>query len=390
MGQYEHRIYDLLGCGSAILSSAEFGLSVLAEAAAKAGTTVVQSVSTSFPNGGYSCAVLLKESHMSLHTWPEQEYCAADVFLCTGDHEHVAEVLISLSGATQVRRQTILRGSRPQTDEWVSSRNEDGYYEVYRALRHYYTGRSAYQDISIFEHPKHGKILMIDGDIQLATADEALYHELLVHPAVLAHRHPRTAVVIGGGDGGALREVLKHETIESVVLVDIDSAVIDAVKCWMPEVPGAAFRDPRVEVRIADAAEWRPDEKCDVLIVDLTAPRGVSVAAYKRLARSIFDLVQDDGVVSIHSGWWRSGRFSDLPGDIANVFASSLIHNVWLDSFRCFWSFVVCWNGACDTTEAFRRIAHRARAVSLTSLNMEEYLATVLRRGRDWCGARNE
>ncbi len=134
------------------------------------------------------------------------------------------------------------------------------------------------QHIQIFETAGFGKMLVLDGKIQLTERDEAFYHEMLVHPALLMHENPQKILIIGGGDGGAVREALKHDP-KHVKLVEIDKAVIEACKNYIG-IDRGALRDKRVEIIFSDGLEYVRNckEKFDVVIVDGTDPNPVSRA----------------------------------------------------------------------------------------------------------------
>jgi spermidine synthase len=131
-------------------------------------------------------------------------------------------------------------------------------------------------DVAIFENPAFGRVLAIDGTIQTTERDEFVYHEMLVHPALIAHGKASQVLIIGGGDGGALREVLRHKDVEKVVLVEIDRAIIDLTKLYMPTLSNGAFEDPRVEVVIQDAAVYlkETEKMFDVILCDSCDPIG--------------------------------------------------------------------------------------------------------------------
>ena len=132
------------------------------------------------------------------------------------------------------------------------------------------------QDLVIFENKMMGRVLALDGVIQTTEGDEFFYHEMMGHVPVIAHGRARKVLIIGGGDGGLLEEVLKHETIERVVMVEIDPYVIELSKRYLPAIPGKAFEDPRAQVVIADGARFvaETEERFDVVMVDSTDPQG--------------------------------------------------------------------------------------------------------------------
>ncbi len=132
------------------------------------------------------------------------------------------------------------------------------------------------QEIQIFETRSFGKMLVLDGKVQLTERDEAFYHEMLVHPVMMTHENPKRVLVIGGGDGGAVREVLKHDPSE-VVVVEIDERVVKACKRYIGLDRGA-LDDERVEILFEDGLKFVRDckEKFDVIVVDGTDPNPIS------------------------------------------------------------------------------------------------------------------
>ncbi|QYK03646.1 polyamine aminopropyltransferase [Shewanella zhangzhouensis] len=130
--------------------------------------------------------------------------------------------------------------------------------------------------LSIFENARFGRVMALNGAIQTTEADEFVYHEMLTHVPVLAHGKVKSLLIIGGGDGGMLREVVKHPAIERIVMVEIDGAVVDMCKTWLPNHSAGAYDDPRVELVIADGMDFVANctERFDVIISDCTDPVG--------------------------------------------------------------------------------------------------------------------
>ena len=135
-----------------------------------------------------------------------------------------------------------------------------------------FSNSSEFQQIDIFDTPEFGKMLFLDGHIQLAIRDEAAYHETLVHPAMWSIGNPTSALIIGGGDGGILREVAKHPSVQRIVMVEIDQMVIDACSEHLPELNNGAFQDPRLELLIEDAFAYIAaiDDQFDLIFIDAT------------------------------------------------------------------------------------------------------------------------
>lgn len=134
--------------------------------------------------------------------------------------------------------------------------------------------KTAFQDMMIVASGAYGKALVLDGYWQSSTADEFLYHEPLVHPACVIQGGPGRVLILGGGEGAALREVLKWNSVQEAVMVDLDGQVVEACREYLPEMHQGAFEDPRAQVVIADAFDFieHPNDPWDLIISDLTDP----------------------------------------------------------------------------------------------------------------------
>jgi len=134
-----------------------------------------------------------------------------------------------------------------------------------------FSGKTKYQEINIFDTHHYGKLLVLDGLIQSSQSDEYRYHEALVHPAMLSHPEPKSVLIIGGGEGATAREVLKHPSVESCLMVDIDSQLIEQCEKHLPEWHQGAFANPKLELVICDGLKFveECDDIFDVIIVDV-------------------------------------------------------------------------------------------------------------------------
>ncbi len=141
--------------------------------------------------------------------------------------------------------------------------------------------KTKYQDLAVVEAGALGRLLLLEGSIQLSTWDEAAYHEMLVHVPLLCHPDPRRVLIIGGGDGGTLREVLKHPGVERCDMCEIDGEVIEAAKEFMPQV-GTAFDDPRARVEVGDGLAFikKAEAAYDVILVDSSDPEGPALGLF--------------------------------------------------------------------------------------------------------------
>nr|BBC28493.1 spermine synthase [Eudorina sp. 2006-703-Eu-15] len=157
---------------------------------------------------------------------------------------------------------------------WLEEDLGDDYRWSYRVSAVLFSGRSSYQEVDLVDTPTWGKVLLLDGKMQSTEADEQVYHELLVHPPLLHHPNPKRVFIMGGGEGATAREVLRHRSVEEVVMVDIDKVVTDFCAEHL-ERNKSAFRDPRLRLINDDARsqlEAAPDSCFDIIISDLADP----------------------------------------------------------------------------------------------------------------------
>jgi spermidine synthase len=142
--------------------------------------------------------------------------------------------------------------------------------------------RSAYQDVEVHDSVPFGKLFRLDGHFMTSERDEFFYHENLIHVAALAHEGPERALIVGGGDGGSADELLKHPSMQSVTIAEIDSTVIDISRRYLGAVHRGALDDPRVTVQVTDGFEFvrKTTDVYDMIVLDLTDPGGPSTALY--------------------------------------------------------------------------------------------------------------
>jgi spermidine synthase len=162
--------------------------------------------------------------------------------------------------------------------DWINESLYPDWGQRFRVKHELARVRSAFQDIVIFESFSHGRVMVLDGCIQITERDEFVYQEMLAHVPLLAHGAARNVLIIGAGDGGVLRRVLQHRGVERAVMVEIDGEVIRLSKEFLPMIAGDAWKNPRAEVIVGDGIDYvqrAPDASFDVIIVDSTDPIGV-------------------------------------------------------------------------------------------------------------------
>lgn len=167
-----------------------------------------------------------------------------------------------------------MAGSELRADIWISEYITPWDIYVHGITRVLAYKKTEYQEMYVVESGAYGKGLVLDGKWQSCTGDEFLYHEPLVHPAMLFHGNPKNVLVLGGGEGATVREILRWKSVEKVAMVDIDGDVVEACREHLPEMHAGAFDDPRTELVIGDALHYldTTTEKWDVIISDLSDP----------------------------------------------------------------------------------------------------------------------
>jgi spermidine synthase len=191
--------------------------------------------------------------------------------------------------------------------------------------------RSKYQTIVIADTEDYDRALILDDYIQSSYQDEHYYHESLVHPAMVTHPAPHDVLILGGGEGATLREVLKHKTVQRAVMVDIDGDVVELSRRYLPEMHQGSFDDPRARVVIEDGFVYvenalKTGDKYDVVIMDLTDPYSSDIAK---------QLLKDDGVVVTQAGnsFFFPDAYDMVLNGVKSVFPIAVEYEVWVPSF---------------------------------------------------------
>jgi spermidine synthase len=164
------------------------------------------------------------------------------------------------------------------TEVWVNETLYSSWGQRFQVKRELARVRSPFQDILVFESESHGRVMLLDGVVQITEADEFVYQEMLTHVPLLAHGEARRVLIIGAGDGGVLRRVLQHRGVERAVMVEIDGEVIRLAREHLAAIAGDVWNDPRAQVIVGDGIDYvrqAPAASFDVVIVDSTDPIGV-------------------------------------------------------------------------------------------------------------------
>ncbi|PYI06840.1 spermine synthase [Aspergillus sclerotiicarbonarius CBS 121057] len=185
--------------------------------------------------------------------------------------------------------------------------------------------KSKYQDVLVFESSDYGTVLVLDNVIQCTERDEFSYQEMITHLAMNSHPNPKKVLVIGGGDGGVLREVVKHETVEEAILCDIDEAVIRVSKKYLPGM-SIGFQHPNVKVHVGDGFKFLEERKneFDVIITDSSDPEGPAESLFQKPYFELLrDALREGGVITTQGSenqWLHLSLITDLKKSCKEVF----------------------------------------------------------------------
>jgi spermidine synthase len=319
------------GCSASFLTDLATLSTLCRDATVAAGLTIVEEKFHVFPDwqgqpGGITGTLLLAESHLAIHTWPERCGVTLDVYVCnfTGDNTSKARQLFEalmlafrpkdhvvnrlergdLRGATGAVK-TSTSDEQAQKDElifdWLNAHSGYGYTTRERLA----TVQSPYQRIEVYDTHQFGRLFRLDGRLMTSEGEEFFYHECMTHPALLAHPNPRAVLVIGGGDGGSSEEVFKHPGITRIVMAELDPAVIDISRRYLGAIHKGSLDDPRMEIRLGDGFEYvkNCEEKFDLVVLDLTDP---DTPAFHLYSEEFFRLCQrvlnPGGMMTMHLG----------------------------------------------------------------------------------------
>nr|BBC28481.1 spermine synthase [Eudorina sp. NIES-3984] len=270
---------------------------------------------------------------------------------------------------------------------WLEEDLGEDYRWSYRVSAVLFSGRSPYQEVDLVETPTWGKVLLLDGKMQSTESDEQVYHELLVHPALLHHPNPKRVFIMGGGEGATAREVLRHRSVEEVVMVDIDKVVTDFCSEHLQRNT-TAFRDPRLRLINDDARlqlEAASDASFDVIISDLADPLegGPCYQLYTQefYKHVVVNKLAPGGIFVTQSGpaGFLSCRevFTTIHATLRSVFPTVIAYAQHVPSFCDTWGYNMAFSNPDQvqlSTEVFDvRIEERILHLPLTFLDGQTF-----------------
>ncbi len=311
---------------------------------------------------GVTCALLLAESHLAIHTWPERQAVTLDVYVCNFTEDNSAkassllDALIASFAPLQWQTNRLQRGSGA-TGQTLALEQLTPYTAYGTQLAPPLVQmQSPFQRIEIADSAEFGKVMRLDGAFMTSERDEFFYHECLVHPAALAHPQPRRALIIGGGDGGSSEELLKHPSIEQITLCEIDPMVIQLARIHLQQIHRGALDDPRVRhvaqdgfAYVLNAAHAAAHQRYDLILLDLTDPQAADGSALaadcytQEFLQACRTLLNPGGALVMHLGspFHHPQRFSLLRQRLNNVFSLVQPYTVYVPLYGALWGMAV-------------------------------------------------
>lgn len=356
-----HILVEFTGCNADVLNDVSAIEKSMIDAAKIAGATVISSNFHHFSPWGVSGVVVIQESHLAIHTWPEYRYASVDLFTCgeTVDpwvsFEHLKQALEATYSAIELNRgalNIIKKSDYKPTNVRIDPANQidTKNFKIARnvwftdkddmqALSLRYTGdvlfneTTDFQQVRVFDTLAYGKMLAINNMVMCTERDEFHYHEMIVHPVAQLSKNLKNVLVIGGGDGGTIRELFKYSSIEKVTMVEIDEAVINASKKHLPTL-NTEFGNPKLNLIVGDGIEHVRNAKAgtyDFVIVDGSDPVGPAEGLFtKAFYADCARVLTDDGmlVTQGESPMFHTNTFVELNHCLKDIFGMQKVHTM--------------------------------------------------------------
>lgn len=390
------------GCSAALLTDVQTLATLCRESTIEAGLTVVDEKFHRFPDvdgepGGITAALLLAESHLAVHTWPERGGVTLDVYVCNFSSDNCAKaqgLFDALVVAFRPASQTVNRIERGDLASSIEATSAtagiDGPEQVatdkiifdwlnanagygFTARARLQTLQSPYQRIEVYDTAQFGRLFRLDGRLMTSEGDEFFYHECMTHPAMLTHPNPQSVLVIGGGDGGSSEEVFKHPSVRRIVMAELDQAVIDISKRYLGAIHRGAFDDPRLSVHIGDGFDYvrSTPERFDLIVLDLTDPDTPAFHLYSeqffRMCRSILN---PGGMLTLHLGSpvFQPATVRKNADNLRRVFSQVHPMALYIPLYGSLWCLAIAGDAADPRAVGPELIAARMRERNLGDL----------------------
>lgn len=349
-----HILVEFMNCDPHIMNDVTGIERDMVGAAQKARATVINSTFHHFSPYGVSGVVVIQESHLAIHTWPEYGYAAVDLFTCGEmnawiSFDHLKECFKAKSySAIEIKRGSVnlltrndfdISTMRQKASEWrnpefytrnvwFTDKDDDQALSLRFTGDVFYDVQSPFQRVRILESYKYGKMLALDDMVMTTEKDEFHYHEMISHPAMFTLGSAKNILVIGGGDGGTVREILRHECVEKVTMVEIDEEVIKACKQFLPNI-AISFDHPKLELLVDDGISFiknADSETYDLIIVDGSDPVGPAEGLFSvEFYRNCYKALKSNGILVAQgeSPKFNEKAFSELNHTLQGIFGEN-------------------------------------------------------------------
>lgn len=229
---------------------------------------------------------------------------------------------------------------------WYTEKQTDHYGITMKVKRTLHTEQTEFQYLEVAETEEWGNMLFLDGMVMTSQRDEFVYHEMVAHVPLFTHPHPENVLVVGGGDGGVIREVLKHPSVKKATLAEIDGKVIEYSKIYLPEIAGE-LENPRVEVKVGDGFMHiaESEQEYDVIMVDSTEPVGPAVNLFtKGFYAGISKALKEDGifVAQCDNPWFKADLIHQVQADVKEIFPITRLYTANIPTYPSgLWCFTI-------------------------------------------------
>lgn len=362
----KHILIELYNCTPELLDQVNRVEEIMVGTALHIKAQIVHVAFHHFSPFGVSGVVVIEESHLAIHTWPEYGYAAIDLFTCGARidpwqaYDFLKNNFNSQNGsAMEMRRgqSSLLEetGYKPKaiTEQregytrqvWFTQREQGMAFSIKQDSIPLFYQKTAFQEVSIFESAAYGKVLSLDNRLVITEGDEYAFHEMLVHPPVLNCPNPERVLVLGGGDGGSVRELLRHPEVAEIWVVEQDKVVTEAVRAHFPDL-ARALSDPRVRLLTADALhflETHQHKTFDVVLIDAELASEKTYPLLQPLLHPDHGVLCDQGKSPQQHATHFKARYSALQKHFGRAPRPYLAHIPTYPSGM--WSFLLMENG---------------------------------------------
>ncbi|KHF38774.1 polyamine aminopropyltransferase [Halalkalibacter okhensis] len=229
---------------------------------------------------------------------------------------------------------------------WYTEKQTEHFGITAKIKQTHHTEQTDFQKLDMIETEEFGNMLVLDGMVMTTEKDEFVYHEMVAHVPLFTHPNPKNVLVVGGGDGGVIREILKHPSVEKATLVEIDGKVIEYSKKYLPTIAGA-LNDPRVDVQVDDGFMHiaKSVNEYDVIMVDSTEPVGPAVKLFEKgFYEGISKALKDDGifVAQTDNPWFHSELITKVFKDVQEIFPITRLYTANIPTYPSgLWTFTI-------------------------------------------------